>query len=264
MGLIPPGSPVTAKSVSDRLRNQAAAETISRMNQPITTLDAAQSRFPKTLAVIQSGIMRGLHLGVQLFVSREMQPVVDFAIGENQPGEALTSDHILPWLSAGKPITALAVLQLVEEGLLDLDQPVEELIPAFGQQGKASVTPRHLLTHTAGIEAVALGWPGTSWDEIISRICAAPLKAGAVAGDSHAYDPQRSWFILGEIIQRLRGRSIAEVLRTDVFEPLEMRDTWLAIPDSQYEAYEPRLGRIYVAGAGELKMTHRPLRQSRH
>ena len=151
------------------------------MNPPITTLDAAQRQFPNTLAVIQHGITRGLHLGVQLYVSRELRPVVDLAIGENQPGEALTIDHSLPWLSAGKPMTALAVMQLVEQGLLELDRQVSELIPEFGQQGKGSVTTRHLLTHTAGIEAVALGWPSTSWDEIIARICAAPLKAGAVA-----------------------------------------------------------------------------------
>ena len=232
------------------------------MNPPITTLDAAQSRLPQTLAVIQSGITRGLHLGVQLYVSRELRPVVDLAIGENQPGEALTIDHILPWLSAGKPMTALATMRLVEAGRLELDRPVRELIPEFGQQGKGSVTTRHLLTHTAGIEAVALGWPSTSWDEIIARICAAPLKAGAVAGDTPAYDPQRSWFILGEIVQRLRGRSVAEVLRSDLFEPLGMRDTWLAIPDSRYEEYESRLGRIHVAQAGELKMNHSHLRET--
>ncbi len=232
------------------------------MNRPISTLDAAQSQLPKTLAVIQNGITRGLHLGVQLFVSCDRQPAIDLAIGENQQGEVLTSDHLLPWLSAGKPITALAVMQLVEAGLLDLDQPVMALIPEFGQQGKESVTTRHLLTHTAGIEAVSLGWPSTSWDDIIARICAAPLKAGAVAGDSHAYDPQRSWFILGEIIQRLRGRPVAEVLRSDIFEPLGMRDTWLAIPELRYEEYEPRLGRIYVADAGELKMNHSHLRQT--
>jgi CubicO group peptidase (beta-lactamase class C family) len=232
------------------------------MNPPITTLDEAQRQFPNTLAVIQNGITRGLHRGVQLFVSRDLRPVVDLAIGENLPSEALTRDHILPWLSAGKPMTALAAMQLVEQGQLDLDHPVSEVIPEFGQHGKESVTTRHLLTHTAGIEAVALGWPSTSWDEIITRICTAPLKAGAFAGEMPAYDPQRSWFILGEIVQRLRGRSIAEVLRTEIFEPLGMRDTWLAVPDLRYEEYEPRLGRIYIAQAGELRMTHSHLRET--
>ncbi len=232
------------------------------MNPPINSLTAAEHALPLTLAVIQSGITRGLHLGVQLFASRDRQPLVDLAVGENQSGEALTSDHILPWLSAGKPLTAFAILKLVERGLLDLDRPVMEHIPEFGQSGKESVTTRHLLTHTAGIDAIALGWPTTPWEEILARICAAPLKAGSVPGETPAYDPQRSWFLLGEIIQRLQGRPVAEVLRTDICEPLGMMDTWLAIPDSRWDEYAPRLGRIHVSNAGALKMNHSHLREA--
>jgi len=231
------------------------------MTDVIDTLANAQSHLPRTLAVIQAGIERGLHHGVQLFVSRDLRPVVDLAIGENQPRERLTSDHILPWLSAGKPITAIAIMQLVEEGRLQLDDPVMQLIPEFAQSGKAAVTLRHLLTHTAGIDAVALGWPNTPWDEIIARICAAPLKAGSIPGDTPAYDPQRSWFILGEIVQRLRGRPIAEVLRRDIFEPLEMTHTWLALPEGVYDESAPQLGYIHISNAGELKRNHGHLRE---
>ena len=228
----------------------------------VESVISAELRLPRTWAIIHSGIARGLHLGVQLYVSREFQPVVDLAVGENQPGEALTSDHLLPWLSAGKPITAVAVLQLVEEGLLDLDQPVATLIPEFASAGKAAITTRHLLTHTAGIDTVALGWPQTPWAEIIARICAAPLKPGSIPGETPAYDPQRSWFILGEMVQRLRGRPITEVLRADLFEPLGMRHSWLAMPDDLYEGYQPRLGRIHVSNAGQLKMNHGHLRET--
>ena len=232
------------------------------MTEVIDPLATAQSEIPQTLEVIRAGIARGLHLGVQLYVSRDLRPVVDLAIGENQLGEALTSNHILPWLSAGKPITAVAVLQLVEEGLLDLDRPVATLIPEFAQAGKEAITTRHLLTHTAGIDAVMLGWPQTPWSEIIARICAAPLKPGSIPGETPAYDPQRSWFILGEIVQRLRGRPIEEVLRADLFEPLGMTHTWLAIPDALYDDDAPRLGRIHVSNAGQLKMSHGHLRET--
>lgn len=232
------------------------------MSDVVDSLSIAQYRLPRTLAVIQTGIERGLHYGVQLFVSRDLEPVVDLAVGENQPGEPLTSDTILPWLSAGKPNTVLAVMQLVEEGRLDLDRPVMQLIPEFGQGGKEAITVRHLLTHTAGIDAVALGWPGTPWDEIISRICAAPLKAGSIPGETPAYDPQRSWFILGEIVQRLRGRLIAEWLRSEIFEPLGMKHTWLAMPAALYEEFAPRLGAVHVTSAGQLKRNHSHLKDA--
>ena len=233
-----------------------------KMTDVIDTLTTAQLHLPRTLAVIQAGIERGLHHGVQLYVSRDLLPVVDLAIGENQLGEPLTSHHVLPWLSAGKPITAIAILQLVEEGQLHLDDPVMQLIPEFAQGGKAAVTTRHLLTHTAGIDAVALGWPSTPWNEIIARICAAPLKAGSVPGETPAYDPQRSWFILGEIVQQLRGRPIADVLRRDLFEPLEMTHSWLAMPDATYDDHAAPLGYIYVSNAGELRRNHGHLKEA--
>ncbi len=210
----------------------------------IDSLERARSELPRTVAVFERGRERGLHLGIQLYVSRDLNTLVDLAIGENQPGEPLTSDHLLPWLSAGKPLTALAVMQLVDEQRIDLDRPVVQLIPEFGQAGKEAITSRHLLTHTAGIDAVMLGWPQTPWDEIITRICAAPLRAGTIPGESAAYDPQRSWFILGEIVQRLRGRPIAEVLRENVLQRLGMMETWLALPVARYADYAPRLGRI--------------------
>lgn len=226
------------------------------MSDLIDSIPSAQTAIPRTLAAIQTGMERGLHHGMQLFVSQHLRPVVDLAVGENQPGEPLTSDHLMPWLSAGKPITALAVLSLVEQGLWDLDRPVADLIPAFSVGGKESITTRHLLTHTAGIEAVALGWPATSWDEIIDRICSAPVKVANPSGDYAAYDPQRSWFILGEIIQRLRQRPIAEVLRSQFFEPLGMNHTWLAMPSDHYEMLSSRLGRVHVMTEGLLRANH--------
>lgn len=189
-------------------------------------------------------------------MSRDLQPLVNLAVGENVPGELLTSDHLLPWLSAGKPITALAVLSLVEQGVWDLDRPVADLIPEFAAQGKGVITTRHLLTHTAAIDAVALGWPTTPWEEIIARVCAAPLKPGAAVGEYAAYDPQRSWFILGELVQRLRQQPIAEVLQTQFFNPLGMSDTFLAMPSERYDEYSSRLGRVHVMTDGLLRANH--------
>lgn len=233
-----------------------------RSEDVIDSLESARRDLPRTLAVIEQGRERGLHLGVQLYVSRDLNTIVNLAVGENQPGELLTTEHMMPWLSAGKPVTALVIMQLVEEGRLDLDDPVCLLIPEFGQAGKDRITTRHLLTHTAGIDAVLLGWPQTPWEEIISRICAAPLKSGAVPGEVAAYDPQRSWFVLGEIVQRLRGVPMAEVLRRQIFEKLDMMNTWLAIPREMYDRYESRLGRIHISSSGQLKMNHSHLRET--
>lgn len=222
----------------------------------IDSLDAIRDQLGQVWTVFEAGRARGLHLGLQLYVSRDHVPLVDVALGENQPGAPLTVDHVLPWLSAGKPITAVAIMQLVEAGQLDLDQPIANQIPEFAQNSKEAITTRHLLTHTAGIDAVALGWPQSDWDTVIQRICAAPLKAGAIPGEAAGYDPQRSWFILGELVQRLRQESITDYVRRELMEPLGMTGSWLGVPSDVIARNSVPWGQVYQVTEGKLRPNH--------
>ena len=65
---------------------------------------------------------------------------------------AMQPDTLMLWLSAGKPLTAIAIAMLMERGQLSLDQSVASVIPEFAVNGKEVITLRHLLTHTAGTE----------------------------------------------------------------------------------------------------------------
>ena len=119
---------------------------------------------PKATNIIQVGIDRGMHIGAQLYVSLKGERVAECAFGladaEAKGGEgvALTSDHLVLWLSACKPVGAVAIGQLWEQGLLDLDAPIAESIPEFGKHGKDEVTMRHILTHTGGFREVDIGF----------------------------------------------------------------------------------------------------------
>ena len=168
---------------------------------------------PKTRAVLEAGRADGLHHGAQLFVSHRGETICDAATGEVRPGEPLTADHLMLWLSAGKPVTAAAVLTLceVDEGedqpMLRLDTPVGRLLPEFVEghddPRRRRVTVRHLLTHTAGLPHADTGYPEVPWDESVQRICAAPLEADWEVGRTAGYHPKSSWFLLGEIIRRV-------------------------------------------------------------
>jgi CubicO group peptidase (beta-lactamase class C family) len=210
--------------------------------------------FPQTHAVIVQGIERGLHLGCQVYVSRSGRVLTDAAIGESHPGVAMTTETINLWLSAGKPLTAVAVLQQWERGELALDDRVTRFIPSFGVGGKESLTLRHLLTHTCGFRHVETGYPDVSWDETIARICATPLEENWVVGRSAGYHTTSSWFILGEVLQRITGRAYADVMREDLFQPLGMHDTWAALPPDRYAANGERIGRLFAREQGELRM----------
>lgn len=211
---------------------------------------------PRTTQVVVDGIERGWHHGMELYISRHGQPVVDVAIGSAAENEALSSDVLMLWLSSGKPMTAVAVMQLIERGKIGLQDPIAKHVEEFGLRGKDAVTIWHVLTHTAGLEPVVSGWPQHSWEEIIQRICAAGLQEDFVPGKRAAYDPARTWFILGELIRRVDGRPVEHYVRQEIFEPLEMRDSWMAIPRQLHRAYGSRIGVMYTVKDRALYPTH--------
>lgn len=211
------------------------------------------ARFPQTSAVIQDGIERQLHTGCQLYVSRAGEVLADCGVGLSSPLQPMQADTINVWLSAGKPLTAVALLQLWERGLFSLDDDVAKFIPEFATGGKEQITIRHLLVHTGGIRNVESGWPDVSWAESIRRICEASVETNWVVGKTAGYHTSSSWFILGELISRLSGNTYAEAIRKDLFESIGMIDTWAALSPAQYDIYGSRIGRIYARERGELQ-----------
>lgn len=208
---------------------------------------------PTTTALIQRGIADSLHLGVQGFVSLGGDIILNDALGENAPAELLTPQHLMPWLSSGKPLTAAAVMLLVEWNLLKLDSPVASVIPEFAAAGKQEVTVRQLLTHTAGLKPILTGWPQKTGNEIVARICTTGLQRDWLPGQRAAYDPARSWFILGEIIRRVTGREVEEFVQRELCEPLGMHTSRMAMSPQQHR--EARLGILYTSKEGQLSLS---------
>jgi CubicO group peptidase (beta-lactamase class C family) len=143
-----------------------------------------------------------------------------------------TTDSIYMIASIAKPITATAVMQLVERGLLVLSTPLQHYLPEFvapsvepGLPGAGSVTAWHLLTHTNGImemDAELLTRERPSRQRLLEIACTSPLRF--VPGSRWEYG-SLSFALLGELIHRLDGRDHPEYLRDEIFGPLGMRDT---------------------------------------
>jgi CubicO group peptidase (beta-lactamase class C family) len=213
------------------------------------------ARLPRTREAIEAGVGEGLHLGAQIYVSLRGEPVADAALGENRPGEPLTGDHLMLWLSSTKPVTAVGIAQLWERGLLELDDPVAKHVPEFAANGKEGITLRHLLTHTGGIRMLDTGWPQRSWEEIVAKICAMKPEPRWVPGEKAGYHQASSWFILGEVIQRLSGRPFPVYMRQEIFEPLRMTDSWIGMPRERYRSYKEsgRIGAMWNTEGPETK-----------
>ncbi len=217
--------------------------------------DTGRDALPRTVAVAEQGIERNIHRGMQIFVARGDEVIADFGIGEAQPGVPMTSDSLTLWLSSGKPLTAVAVAQQVEQGRAGFDDPVARHIPEFAAAGKEQITLAHLLTHDAGLRDIDIDWTLASWDDVIAAICEAPLRDGAVPGEAAAYDPRWSWFILGEVLRRLSGQSFAEHLEEAILAPLEMRETSNGMTDAEAEqaAQQDRLAWMYQRAGRDMQ-----------
>lgn len=187
----------------------------------------------------------GLHVGAQLTVSLHEQSVVSAATGIARPDEAMGEDTLMPWFSATKAITAAAVLQQWEKGRLDLEDAVARHIPAFASNGKERVSVRHLLTHTAGLVAT---------DDSVDEACEAALEDGWEPGRRAAYRPRGPFAVLGEIVHRLDGRSIEDYVSEELFEPLGMADSWLALSPARHAAYGRRMGAMHNTSGGNREV----------
>ena len=209
---------------------------------------------PKTLALLEQGRHSILHPGAQVYVSLRSEVLTDVALGEARPGVSMQPETLTLWLSAGKPVTAIAIAQLVERGLLAFDDVVSRHLPEFAQNGKDEITIRHLLTHTAGFRDADKLAENLPWEEMIARICATPLEAEWQPGAKAGYQMLSSWFILGELIRRVDGREAGRYVRENIFEPLGMRDSWMGIPADQIASYGDRMALMHYSGRTEFRV----------
>jgi len=209
----------------------------------IPPTDGQPDRLPQTLAALTRGIEQGLHAGAQAYVSRGGKVVADFAIGLARPDVPMRRESLTAWMSAGKPLAAVAFAQLWEQGLLDVDDPVARHVPEFAARGKEAVTIRHLLTHTGGFRALVGKWEDQPWDAIVAAVCDARLEPGWVPGRKAGYHLATSWYVLGEIVRRLDPgrRDYGRYVREMICGPLGMNDSWVGMPAGVYSEYGDRI-----------------------
>lgn len=126
--------------------------------------------------------------------------------------------------------TTTAVMLLIEEGKMRLDDEVARFVPGFAQAGKENVTIRHLLTHTSGLAAWAdLYLHASSPQDMIARISAMPLEYQP--GSKVVYSCL-GFIVLGEIVVRVAGRPMDSLLADRAFRPLGMGDTCFNPPEA--------------------------------
>jgi CubicO group peptidase (beta-lactamase class C family) len=187
----------------------------------------------------------GLHPAIQLCVRHRGQVLLDRAIGHargnapDDPPDAVVvpAATTTPFniFSAAKANTAMLIHLLDQRDLLRVDDPVCEYVPEFGVGAKQWITLRHVLTHRAGIPNLPPAAMRVEHlddpDRIVDILCHAP-QAGR-PGRQLAYHAITGGFILGEVVRRVTGRTIRDLMDDAIRRPLGFR--WLSYGCAPHE-----------------------------
>jgi len=182
-------------------------------------------------------------MGGALAVYRQGQPILDIWGGwaDAEAGSRWQAETLQLVFSASKAVTSVAIHQLVELGLIELEQPIACYWPEFAAAGKNCITLQQVLTHRAGLARVdAPLLPDDIWDwqGVVQAIAAQP--ANFIPGETQAYHARSFGWILGEVIQRVTGLTARQFVDESIVQPLGL-DLHMGI-----EAYNTsRVARVY-------------------
>lgn len=228
---------------------------------------------PRVTAGLRAYVDAGKLAGIVAVIARDGRVGYAQAIGhlDRAAGTPMRTDAVFRIYSLTKPIIAVAILQLVEQGRLRLDDPVTMYIPAFestavyvgGGASRPAVRPptrpitiHDLLTHTAGLSYGGFGStpvdsiyqraspnaPGRSTREFADRLAALPL----LTDPGSAWNYGMGYELLGAIIEVVTGRTLDVHLDSAIFRPLGMRETGFRVTPAM-------AGRIPVVHYGALR-----------
>jgi CubicO group peptidase (beta-lactamase class C family) len=129
-------------------------------------------------------------------------------------------DTLVCTMSVSKGVVAMAAHLLAERGLLDYEAPVARYWPEFGQGGKEKITVRQLLSHQASLVLTEEAKPGDAldFDGISAKLAATPPNWEP--GTRPSYHSMTYGFLVGTLVSRIDGRSIAQFIREELSGPL--------------------------------------------
>lgn len=240
----------------------------------------SSDRLTRLDRLLQHYVDQGQIAGAVALVLRDGKPVYERAVGwsDKEAGRKMTTRTLFRIASQTKAITSTAILALVEDGKIGINEPVGNFIPTFkkttvalkDESGAARIVPAKraitiadLLTHTAGISygresqiaamyeakglgpAAGNGWYTADKDE---PVCDTMERLGTLPfvsqpGESFVYGYNTD--ILGCVVEKASGMPLDEFVRKRITEPLGLKDTRFFVPPAERD----RLASVYASGA---------------
>jgi CubicO group peptidase (beta-lactamase class C family) len=252
-----------------------ATDTGSAQRKPVARGGAAASdvrmdaaRLAAMQARMRSFVERGMIPGVVTLVARRGRVLSLAACGvqDYETKTPMRADSLFQIASMTKPITAIGVMILMEEGRLSLGDPVSKHLPEFadirvsaggGTEGTKkparAITIRDLMTHTSGMSG---SFPAGRNDKFYAHDEPLADAVRAYARTPLAFEPGARWgysntgiAALGRIVEVTSGQPYEQFMAERIFAPLGMHDTHFFVPEGK----RGRVASIYQLADGKLK-----------
>ncbi len=245
-------------------------ERVGMSSERLARIDALAERY----------VSEGRVPGIVTMVARKGQIVHFEAHGARgfDDERPLAKDDLFRIYSMTKPITAVAIMQLYEQGAFQLSDPISKFVPELAElevlqddgtrvPAASPITMQQLLTHTAGFSygfdptdpvdqlyRETRGFDLEDLDAFVAALAKLPLK----------YQPGSRWHysvavdITGLIVERISGERFDRYLAKHIFEPLAMNDTFFSVPDEKMDrflpnhAFNPKAGKAITLGEDSI------------
>jgi len=225
--------------------------------------------------VLQQYIDSGSRAGISAIVFKNSEVAFrkNYGLANVESKIPITDSTIFRIYSMSKPVTAVTLMTLYDEGKFSLDDPVSKFIPWFAdiqvynkatgksEPQKQPITVRHLLTHTAGF---TYGWDTKAYVDSLYRT----VSMGAIQGVLEQqmkdlaklplkFQPGSGWEyglnidVAGYLAEVLSGMPLDQLMQSRIFDPLKMNDTRFYVPTEK----ESRFTEVYTNENGTLKVT---------
>ncbi len=229
---------------------------------------------------IQDAIEDNVIPGGTFVLARNGKTVLQSSFGQVSDERSYANDDIYRLASMTKAVTSIAIMQLVYQRLIYLDDPVFEYIPSYGKMTVLNefnpedstytvvktmkpVTIRNLMTHTSGIVYgsfnpgklmavyekfdmnVGFSHPEWTTEEWIDRLAEVPLAHQP--GERFSYGLNMD--VLGRIIEVVSGKPLDVYFKQYIFDPLGMEDTYFYLPEEKFDRLTP----VMVKVQGEFR-----------
>lgn len=208
----------------------------------ISNMDGVRSELLQNIApVIEKSIDEGYYPGAVILIGHQGQILYRGVFGSRRilPDQApMRFDTLFDLASLTKVVaTTPAVMQLIEQGKLDIDAPAAKYWPEFGANGKGSVTIRELLTHTSGLPADIPHLANKASErEVLRRVSTLPLQHSP--GKSFVYSDV-NFIVLAYLVERISGQHFDSYAQENIFKPLGMKQTFYLPPERLHDQIAP-------------------------